>query len=196
MQNNEIIQKKIKNLAIISTILLLLIYVWALVFKLGNEEILLRNYNNLKDMSLIDRIMWDIIPFNYRGTDYYIKLQILATFLNCFIFAPFSIIVCYLLKKPKLWKIILISFTLSLCIEIIQLSTPIGNPATEDLITNTLSGIIGYSIYYFLLRKISLNKTYKMFIVVCVFLLIVVIYSIISISTISDTLYKILTRTL
>lgn len=195
MQNN-IMQNKIKTLALISAILLLFIYIWALVFKLGNEEILIRNYYNLKDSSLMDRIMWDIIPFNYRGTDYYIKLQILSTFLNCFVFAPFSIIVCYVLKKPKLWKIILISFTLSLCLEITQLFTPIGNPATEDLITNTLSGIIGYAIYYFILKKISLNNTYKIFIVVSAILLIVVIYSIISISTISNILYKILTRTL
>lgn len=195
MQNN-IMQNKLKTLALISAILLLFIYIWALVFKLGNEEILIRNYYNLKDLSLMDRIMWDIIPFNYRGTDYYIKLQILSTFLNCFIFAPFSIIVCYVLKKPKLWKIILISFTLSLCVEITQLFTPIGNPATEDLITNTLSGIIGYAIYYFILKKISLNKTYKFLCIISILLLIVAVYSTISIISTSPLLYKILTRTL
>ena len=61
---NEVTLKRLVGTA---TAMYFWLIIWALVLKLGNEAILVGNYTNLKALTLRERIMWDIVPFNYRG---------------------------------------------------------------------------------------------------------------------------------
>lgn len=56
-------------------------------------------------------------------------------------------------KKLRLWAVTLISFGLSLGIELTQLITRVGSCDVDDLILNTLGGMIGYGCYV-IFRKI------------------------------------------
>ena len=60
----------IRRLALSALVMYIWILIWALVLKLGDAQTLIRNYQNLSVLTLKERIMWDLIPFNYRGTDY------------------------------------------------------------------------------------------------------------------------------
>ena len=126
----------LRRLALATTFMFSWILVWALVFKLGNEVLLVGNYTNLKDMTLEERILWDLIPFNYRGEGEYKLKLIMDTVLNCFVFAPLGVTFCYIFKKVNVWRNAAICLAFSIGVELLQLVTILGNPATEDLITN------------------------------------------------------------
>lgn len=55
-------------------------------------------------------------------------------------------------KKLGFFKVFLLSFELSLLIEISQLVLRTGSCDVDDLILNTLGGCIGYFIYYYMKR--------------------------------------------
>ena len=189
-------EKTIRMLAIAATVTFAWILIWALVLKLGSEIMLVRNYYNLRYMTLEERILWDIIPFHYRGEGEYVMRQVLNTILNCFVLAPFGITLCYVFKKPNVWLSAALCFGFALCIEILQLFTVVGNPASEDLITNTASCFIGYAIYHFFLRRMTSKQTSRFLAISNVVLGIGVIFSLVTIAIASDTIFKILTRTL
>ena len=189
-------EKTIRGLAIAATVMFAWILVWALVLKLGSEIMLVRNYYNLRNMTLEERILWDIIPFHYRGEPEWVMRQVLSTILNCFVLAPFGITLCYIFKKPNVWRNAALCFGFALCIEILQLFTAVGNPAPEDLITNTASCFIGYGIYHFFLRCMTSKQTTRFLIVSNVVLGLIVIFSFVTIAIAFDTIFKILTRTL
>ena len=195
-QNLQEGEKRIRWLALAATGMFAWILVWALVLKLGSEIMLVRNYHNLKDMTIMERIMWDIIPFNYRGDEYWKMRQFLDTILNCFILAPLGVLLCYVFKKDNVWRNALLCLGFSLCIEILQLFTFVGNPATEDLITNTLGCFVGYGIYWWGLRRLTEKPTYRILLVSNVVLGVVVVFSFITIGIASDTILKIITKTL
>ena len=50
-------EKKVVFLALMAVGMLVWVLIWALVFKLGSEVLLVRNYTNLKDMTMMERIM-------------------------------------------------------------------------------------------------------------------------------------------
>jgi glycopeptide antibiotics resistance protein len=189
-------EKTIRGLAIAATVTFAWILIWALVLKLGSEIMLVRNYYNLRYMTLEERILWDVIPFHYRGEGEYVMRQVLNTILNCFVLAPFGITLCYVFKKPNVWLSAALCFGFALCIEILQLFTVVGNPASEDLITNTASCFIGYAIYHFFLRRMTSKQTSRFLVISNVVLGIGVIFSLVTIAIASDTIFKILTRTL
>ena len=188
--------KKLRTLAISALVMLFWIYIWALVFKLGSEIILTRNYYNYKDMTYGERILWDLIPFNYRGTDYWKMRQFIDTVLNCFVFAPLGFALCYVFKQPKPGRIALICLGFSVFVETLQLFTICGNPATEDLITNVLGGMIGFLIYRLFFGRLSTKMATRIMVFANVCLFITVIFSIVTLSLASDLIYKILTKTL
>lgn len=189
-------EKCIRKLATVALIMFAWLLIWALVLKMGSEIMLVRNYNNLKEMTVKERIMWDIIPFNYRGEPYWKMRQFIETILNCFVLAPLAILLCYLFKKPNVWRNVALCLAFSLGIELLQLCTVLGNPATEDLITNTVSGFIGYAIYQLLLRRIPTKLTARLFIVVDVILVAAVVFSLVTTAIAADTIFAILTKTL
>lgn len=186
----------VKRLAVACALMFSWLLIWALMFKLGSEILLARNYTNLKDMTFEERIMWDLIPFNYRGTDYWKMRQFVDTILNCFVFAPLGIAFCYIFEKRNILRDALICLGFSLLIESIQLITMLGNPATEDLITNVAGCFIGHIIYSLIFKRLSVKNSAIFFKVVTVFLFFSSAFALVTTAMSLDLIIKIVTRTL
>ena len=67
---------------------------------------------------------------------------------NIACFVPFGILLPINIKKfARLLSILLITFIFSVCIESIQLITRTGSFDVDDVVLNTLGGVLGYCIY-------------------------------------------------
>ena len=63
-------------------------------------------------------------------------------------FLPFGAILPVLKRNLRsFWKILLLSFELSGMIEVTQLLTRVGSFDVDDIILNTLGGVLGYGIF-------------------------------------------------
>ncbi len=63
-------------------------------------------------------------------------------------FVPFGFFLPIVSRRGRKWyNAILLSFSLSLCIEVIQLVFRVGSFDVDDLMLNTLGGAIGYGVY-------------------------------------------------
>ena len=201
IKENEIVEqenaeKKIRKLAILATAMLAWILVWALVLKMGSEIMLERNYYNISALTLKERILWDLIPFQYRGAEEWQLRQMAATVLNCFVLAPFGVTLCYVFKKENVWRNAALCFGFAVCIEALQLLTVVGNPATEDLITNTLGCFIGYGLYKLIFSRLNPKQTTWFLIISNIILALAVVFSIVTTAIAFDTIIKVFTRTL
>ena len=77
---------------------------------------------------------WDLFLLNVVG--------------NIAVFIPIGVFFCKLFKRcKKLFPTALLTFELSLVIEIIQLLTKVGSFDVDDLFLNTMGGVCGYIIY-------------------------------------------------
>ena len=195
-ENAEQNEKKIRLLAILATAMLAWILIWALVLKMGSEIMLVRNYYNIRALTLKERILWDLIPFQYRGEEEWQLRQVVATVLNCFVLAPFGVMFCYIFKKENVWRNAALCLAFAVCIEALQLLTLVGNPATEDLITNTLGCFIGYGFYKLIFSRLNPKQTTRFLIVSNIILALAVVFSIVTTAIAFDTIIKVLTRTL
>ena len=100
---------------------------------------------------------YNLIPFKeisrfyiYRET-LGIKALLLNLFGNIVAFIPFGVIVPIISQKNrKISRIFILTFLLSLSIECIQLVFKVGSFDVDDLILNTLGGVIGYIAFYIL----------------------------------------------
>ena len=189
-------EKTIRRLVIAMLIMYAWVLIWALVFKIGNETILRNLYTNLKDFTLKERILWDIVPFNYRGEGEYKRKIILDTVLNCFVMVPGGVMLCYIFKKPNVLRDAAICLGISVLIESLQLITMLGNPATEDLITNTIGYFIGFGLYMLLFRRLSHKGTVIVALAADLIFAAVSVYALISTISIADLLYQFITKTL
>lgn len=64
---------------------------------------------------------------------------------NIVLFIPLGILLPLLFKGTRsLWKILIISFLVSLAFEVIQLITVLGSFDVDDILLNTSGGVIGY----------------------------------------------------
>lgn len=93
---------------------------------------------------------YNLVPFQEirRFWIYREKVGFLAAFLNLagnvIGFLPFGFIVPVMHKKMEsFWKVSLLGFMFSLCVETIQLITKVGCFDVDDLILNTLGAMIG-----------------------------------------------------
>ena len=189
-------EKTLKSLVLSAAIMYFCLLIWALVLKLGNETILLNLYTNLKDMTLRERIMWDIVPFNYRGEGAY-KLKIIVdTALNCIVFAPFGVAFGYLFKKTNVLRDAALCLGLSLLVELTQLATMLGNPATEDLITNTVGYFIGFALYHLVFKRLSVKHSVRFFAVINAVFAAIAVFAIATTADSAELIYGIVTRTL
>lgn len=69
---------------------------------------------------------------------------------NVVAFIPFGVFVpMYTTRGKRLWMTTYYSFELSLFVEVLQLITKVGSFDVDDMILNTLGGILGYLIYQF-----------------------------------------------
>ena len=73
---------------------------------------------------------------------------------NVCVFVPFGVFLPMLFKKCQNFiSVLLLSFELSLVVEIVQLVTRVGSFDVDDLLLNTIGGILGYITYRILNRK-------------------------------------------
>ena len=125
--------------------ILFLVYLLALVYFLFfAEEYGRRNFFELD-------YRYNLVPFQEirRFWIYREQVGFLAAFLNLagnvIGFLPFGFIVPVMHKKMEsFWKVSLLGFLFSLCVETIQLITKVGCFDVDDLILNTIGGAIGY----------------------------------------------------
>ena len=79
---------------------------------------------------------------------------------NILAFVPFGLFFPLLSRKNRgFWKVALISFEVSLLVELIQLVTRVGSCDVDDMILNTLGGMIGHLCFkiLFLWHKMELK---------------------------------------
>ena len=79
---------------------------------------------------------------------------------NILLFIPFGYLLPLLWKKAdRWWKVVLLGFFASLCIEIVQLITRLGFADVDDLMNNTIGTGIGYILYKIILTHVVNRKT-------------------------------------
>lgn len=103
---------------------------------------------------------YNLIPFK-EITRFYVYREVVGfrafitnLFGNVLAFMPFGFFVPILSGRNRhFWKMALLTFLLSLSIETIQLLARVGSFDVDDLILNTLGGILGY-LFFYILNKI------------------------------------------
>ena len=141
--------KSEKLLSIFSKILFiiyLILLIWVVIFKCNIAVSLTDGYLYLKTISLKERFLIYIIPFQNHFIDFK-DFVLNDTFLNVIVFIPMGLYVSYFIKNKRFLMAFVISFGASLFLEVFQLFTLMGSYQSEDLIVNTLGGIIGYLLY-------------------------------------------------
>lgn len=88
-----------------------------------------------------------------RFIEYREELGVFAVFTNLFgnilIFVPYGFFVSMASKSRGLFKTVFYSFVLSLGVEFFQLFTKVGSFDVDDLLLNTVGGVLGYMIFLF-----------------------------------------------
>lgn len=178
-------------LVILATIIYIWLLIWALWLKFNDNHTITLNYSWLSQMTLCERFLYDIIPFNIRFDH---ARQIMQLFYNTIVFIPFGVLLNLIFKKINLWRDIIICFCFSLFIELLQLFTLIGGFATHDLIMNTLGYFIGFLIYTIIFKKASIKFNIIFFIIVNIIITGVTVFSIINTIQNIEPIILILTR--
>ena len=189
-------EKTLRRLAISAAVMYAWILIWALVLKLGNEELLINNYTNLKQFTPLERLEWDLIPFNYRGEGAYKTKIIMDTVMNCFVFAPFGVMFGYIFKKRNIFRDVGICLGFAVCIESLQFVTMLGNPATEDLITNPIGYFIGLAFYELIFKRLSVRQSVKVAVVTNTVFGVTVAVSLVTVIRSAELIFQIITKTL
>ena len=143
-------QKKRKYQIKFGTLILLILYFLVLVYVCFISEAYGR-------AELSDSYHYNLIPFR-EITRFYVyrdvvggKAFVLNLFGNVIAFMPFGLFIPILFARRRHLKSILrMTFLLSLGIEIIQLLTRTGSFDVDDLILNTLGGVLGYLLFVIL----------------------------------------------
>ena len=73
---------------------------------------------------------------------------------NVCVFVPFgAFLPALFLKCQKLVLVLLFSLELSLAVELVQLVTKVGSFDVDDLLLNTIGGMLGYFVYKIMARR-------------------------------------------
>ncbi len=72
---------------------------------------------------------------------------------NVLIFVPFGMMIPFLTNNfKKFWGVLLLTFELSVLVELVQLLTKVGSCDVDDILLNTIGGIMGYVCYVIAVR--------------------------------------------
>ncbi len=72
---------------------------------------------------------------------------------NVLIFLPFGMLVPFLTKRfKKFWSVVLLTLELSVLVELVQLVTKVGSCDVDDILLNTIGGMIGFACYAIAVR--------------------------------------------
>ncbi|MBR7185985.1 MAG: VanZ family protein [Clostridia bacterium] len=181
----------VRKLVIVSLVIYAWLLVWIILLKMCDPFTVEQNYQWLSTLTLKERFLFDIIPFYVRFNH---LTQYIEFLLNCLIFAPFGVIFSFLFKKRNVLRDVIICFSVSLLLELLQLFTMLGGFATVDLITNTAGYFVGLALYEWFFKRRSMKFNEVFVIVMNVLFSGVVIYSVITMINCWDLLILILTR--
>lgn len=130
-----------------------------ILFKFGSVDVMYL-WQQLQEVMeepsrMQNRLMFaNFVPFATIN-DYWGSMWSVHNFVNLFgnvaIFIPFGILSVFVLRKAGFLLILLLSFGFSLSLEAAQLVFAMGSFDVDDLILNTLGGVIGYVIAIFIL---------------------------------------------
>jgi glycopeptide antibiotics resistance protein len=179
--------------ALFAAIAYVIVLFWALWLKFNDFDMVVPNYYWLSTLTVKERFLYDIIPFQIRFDFWNQFIQFPA---NAVVFAPFGVLLNHLFPKKNVLRDLAICFGVSLSIEVVQLFTMIGGFATADLIMNTLGYFIGYALYRWVFSKLSTQTMVWIYRVANLLLLVILIVA--AITTVSnwELITAILTRTL
>ena len=86
-----------------------------------------------------------------RFITYREQLGMFAVFANLFgnilIFVPYGFFISMAAERRGFFKTLFCSFGLSLCVELVQLVTRMGSFDVDDILLNTIGGILGYILF-------------------------------------------------
>lgn len=86
-----------------------------------------------------------------RFIEYRVELGFFAVFTNLcgniLIFVPFGFFISVASRARGFFMTLFYSFALSLCVEIFQLITRVGSFDVDDLLLNTIGGVVGYILF-------------------------------------------------
>ena len=79
------------------------------------------------------------------------QLGMFAVFANLFgnilIFVPYGFFISMAAVRRGFFKTLFYSFGLSLCVEVVQLFTRVGSFDVDDILLNTIGGVLGYILF-------------------------------------------------
>ena len=186
-------EKALRREVWVASIMYVFILFWALWLKFNDFHMIVPNYQWLSKLTVKERFLYDIVPFQIR---YDFANQFREILLNGIVFTPFGVMFSHLFKKKSIWRDLAICFGISLSIELVQLFTLIGSFATADLIMNTVGYFIGYAVYKWIFSKFSCKVMLWVYRVANLILLIALIVVIITTINNWSLIVAILTRTL
>ena len=186
-------EREHKRAVVFATCAYIIVLFWALWLKFNDFYMVVLNYQWLSKMTVKERFLYDIVPFQIR---YDFIRELLQFPANAIVFAPFGVLLNHLFSKKNIWRDLAICFGISLSIEIVQLFTIIGNFATADLIMNTLGYFIGLPFYCLIFAKLSTKQTVWVYRVANTILFVTLI--VVAVTTIDnwELISAILTKTL
>ena len=179
----------LRFLAIALTIMYAWILIWALVLKLCDHNELLSNYYTLRNLTIEERLLLDIIPFRYHGDG------MIVTVLNCLVLIPMGVTLSYSFKKRRIMLGAAISFLFIIFIETTQMFTTFGNLATEDFITNIFGYFVGVAIYQIFFKRIPERAAVIMLSASCVLCVALTAYTVMTAINSSELIFSLINRT-
>lgn len=134
--------------------LILMVYFLFFAESMGRNQAGREYHYNLRPFKEIHRY---IVYFRVIGP-YTVFLNLAG---NILAFVPFGLFFPLLSRRNRgFWRVALISFEVSLMVEIIQLVTRVGSCDVDDIILNTLGGMLGHLCFkiLFLWNKMDVKE--------------------------------------
>ena len=172
-------EKQFKFLSTCIFIMYFIIIIWIITFKCNLVQSITDTYLFFKEMTVIERIKFDLVPFkDYIEGPFISQINTIIEddILNILFFVPLGMYASLFIKKHKFIKVFLFSFLTSLFFEIFQLFSLIGSFSTKDLITNVLGSIIGYFIYRLMYKKENSQLKLKVYNVISTIVVVILIF--------------------
>lgn len=142
----KVTAKKIRRIGYALFLIYLALLIYFVLFAEGyGRTIAGREYRyNLVPLKEISRF----IKYRYQLGPVAVALNLIG---NIIAFVPFGMILPIIDKSSrKFYLVALLSFQLSLVIELAQLVLKVGSCDVDDIILNTLGGCLGYLMFYIL----------------------------------------------
>ena len=178
-------QRVLKCLVAVASAMYCLFLVWVLWLKFADAEQLL---NNFKNVNLIpEEELWFPDKYLFKDPEFLTR-QILEIVLNCLVLFPLGVGLNILTDGKKVWLHILICTLFAVTIELVQRFTLIGGFSVMDIVTNVAGYFVGWGLYKLIFKRLK-AKTLTVIALVCIVgLTAALIYAVVSIVSIKDTL--------